>query len=301
MRFAPTVRHLSHGALAIAAIMATYVSEPAINDAVRGFLGVGQALAPGSKAFALWPFSVFLTIRTLWYLAGFAVVGRLIRRRIVRCEATPALCVVLTINGIVTGTAVMVAVIVVIAAFNGGDIGYVQPDTPHALLITLGWIGCSLVGAAAEEVLYRGMILMALERIGGLRFAVVGSALAFAFSHLGNPGASNLWLLRLFVQGLLLAYAVTRTGSLWWSVGYHAGWNFASAPLLGAVESGYVAEGHLFTFVAAGPAWLTGGDVGPEGSVLAFLAIAAAAASLSATTSHPPGPSEHSALRQRTP
>jgi len=70
-----------------------------------------------------------------------------------------------------------------------------------------------------------------------------------------------------------LAYAVYRTGSLWWSVGYHAGWNWASAPLFGAAGSGYLDQGHLFDFLPYGSVWLTGGAVGPEGSLFAFLAV----------------------------
>lgn len=95
----------------------------------------------------------------------------------------------------------------------------------------------------------------------------------FSVLHLGNPGANLVWLLRLFVQGVLLAYAVYRTGSVWWSIGYHTGWNWASAPLFGAAGSGFLDQGHLLDFKPIGSAWITGGTVGPEGSVYAFLAV----------------------------
>ncbi len=102
------------------------------------------------------------------------------------------------------------------------------------------------------------------------------SGIMFSWMHLSNPGASKIWLLRLFLQGVLLAYAVFRTGSIWWSVSYHTGWNWISAPLFGAAGSGYLDEGHIFDFLPHGSPWITGGAVGPEGSLLAFAAVLAA-------------------------
>jgi uncharacterized protein len=43
-------------------------------------------------------------------------------------------------------------------------------------------------------------------------------------------------------------------------------------------DSGLVAPGHLLNSSLHGPAWLTGGSVGPEGSVMAFAVTALAAA-----------------------
>lgn len=107
----------------------------------------------------------------------------------------------------------------------------------------------------------------------GVRGAVIVSGIMFSGIHLDNPGASKIWLLRLFLQGVVLAYAVFRTRSIWWSIGYHTGWNWISAPLFGAAGSGYLDEGHIFDFSPHGTPWITGGAVGPEGSLLAFAAV----------------------------
>ena len=92
--------------------------------------------------------------------------------------------------------------------------------------------------------------------------AVVVSGIMFSGSHLYNPGASPIWLLRSFLQGAVLACAVYRTQSLWWSVGYHTGWNWISAPLFGAAGSGYLDEGHVFDFMPHGSSLITGGSGG---------------------------------------
>ena len=144
------------------------------------------------------------------------------------------------------------------------------------------WLALDLVGAFGEEILGRAVVLIVSERFLGWEGAVLVSGLMFSGLHLHNPGASWIWLLRLFFQGVLLAYAVFRTKSLWWSTGYHTGWNWISAPLFGAAGSGYLDEGHVFDFLPHGSTWITGGSVGPEGSLLAFLAVLAAFALLTA-------------------
>ena len=111
-----------------------------------------------------------------------------------------------------------------------------------------------------------------------------------------------MWLFRLFLQGVLLAYAVFRTGSLWWSVGYHTGWNWASAPLFGAAGSGYLDAGHIFDFTPTGATIVTGGVVGPEGSIFAFAAVLLASVLLVLTTRNRAGASSDPApctLEQR--
>ena len=139
----------------------------------------------------------------------------------------------------------------------------------------VAWFLAEILGAAGEEVLYRGLILILVTRLLGLRTAMVISALAFAAGHGANPGASAVWMVRLAAAGVLLAYSVFRSGTVWWATGYHAGWNFASAPLFGAVGSGFVDQGSVFTFHSWGSALITGGPVGPEGSIFAFVAVLA--------------------------
>ena len=46
-----------------------------------------------------------------------------------------------------------------------------------------------------------------------------------------------------------------------------------SAPLFGAAGSGYLNQGHPFEFTPRGSVSITGGAVGPEGSVYAHLAM----------------------------
>ncbi len=188
--------------------------------------------------------------------------------------------------GLASGLLVMSTAILAILASGSAVASRAQQPLASALFQGLGWLVFDFIGATGEELYGRVALLLVVERLIGWRAAVVVSGLMFTMIHLGNPGVSGMWLARLFLQGMLLAYAVYRTGSFWWSTGYHTGWNWASAPLFGAAGSGYLDRGHLLQFTPIGPAWITGGEVGPEGSVFAFVAVAAAGCLLIGTTNH---------------
>ena len=65
---------------------------------------------------------------------------------------------------------------------------------------------------------------------------------------------------------------VTRRAQL----GFHAAWNWDQPYLCGVGNSGSLGSGALMVSHPQGETWLSGGATGPEGSVLAFAAIAVA-------------------------
>jgi hypothetical protein len=56
-------------------------------------------------------------------------------------------------------------------------------------------------------------------------------------------------------------------------IGFHAAWNWGQTYFYGVPDSGLAAKGHLFNPTFSGPAWLTGGSVGPEGSLLSIAVL----------------------------
>ena len=189
-----------------------------------------------------------------------------------------------TLLGIWIGLIVMIAAISAIWLSGNARIAPSSQSIHSMAFHGTGWFLADFLGATGEELFGRVAVLLVAERFVGRRGAIVVSGLMFSVLHIGNPGASWIWLLRLFLQGMLLAYAVFKMGSVWWSVGYHTGWNWASAPLFGAAGSGYLDQGHLFDFTPIGPTLITGGAVGPEGSIFAFIAVLCALALLVAFT-----------------
>jgi membrane protease YdiL (CAAX protease family) len=72
-----------------------------------------------------------------------------------------------------------------------------------------------------EEALFRGVILQGLARRRGPRAAALWTAAFFALFHFYNP-----WqILPTFFLGLLLAWLVMTTGSLWPAIVLHAAFN----------------------------------------------------------------------------
>lgn len=232
----------------------------------------------------LQPYAVLMVVRLALDVAVVAGVRAILPRRGDGFPFRGPRRTALALGGLATGLAVMTAAIAGIIATGHATASVAAGSAASRLASGGGWLAADLVGAVGEELYARVAVLLVAERLLGWRGALLVSGLMFAALHLGNPGVTWLWLLRLSVQGVLLAYAVYRTGSFWWSAGYHAGWNWASAPLFGAAGSGFLDRGHLLDFTPAGTAWISGGPVGPEGSVLAFVAMLGAFGLLLATT-----------------
>jgi hypothetical protein len=61
---------------------------------------------------------------------------------------------------------------------------------------------------------------------------------------------------------------------LWFAVGFHAAWDWGETFFYSVPDSGTIFPGHLLKSSFHGPPWLTGGMVGPEGSLLCFVVMA---------------------------
>ena len=81
-------------------------------------------------------------------------------------------------------------------------------------------------------------------------------------------------LLAAAVIGFFFCLTLRRTGSLWFAVGFHAAWDWGETFFYSVPDSGTLFPGHLLHSSFHGARWLTGGKVGPEGSVLCFVVIA---------------------------
>jgi uncharacterized protein len=124
-----------------------------------------------------------------------------------------------------------------------------------------------------EEFRFRGYLLFtATTGIGFWTSAVVLSAL-FGAGHISNSGETWVGALNAALGGLVFAGLLRRSGSLWLPIGVHAAWDWAQTYFYGVADSGAALPGHLFNSTFSGPVWLTGGSVGPEGSVLCTLLL----------------------------
>jgi len=137
-------------------------------------------------------------------------------------------------------------------------------------------LGVFLVGAAAEEMLFRGYPLQTLTRAKLAWLGVLLTSIPFALGHLSNPHVvPGFTLVNSALAGVWLAIAYLRTRSLWLPFGLHWSWNWAQASLLGLPVSGIerLAPAPLLHATNAGPDWLTGGTYGIEGGAACTVAL----------------------------
>ena len=85
-------------------------------------------------------------------------------------------------------------------------------------------------GAMGEELLFRGYAFQLLIRAVGPFATILPTSVIFGLMHSGNPNATVLGIVNTVAWGILLGYAVWRTGALWLPIGLHFGWNIALAP-----------------------------------------------------------------------
>ncbi len=123
-----------------------------------------------------------------------------------------------------------------------------------------------LPAALHEELVFRGYAYQKL-RTWSRGGAIAITTCLFAALHGGNWGVTPIAIANLLLAGVLLALAYERTRHLWLPIGIHIGWNIVSGPILGYDVSGYVAGTTVLTARVAGPAWITGGAFGIEGSL----------------------------------
>ena len=131
-----------------------------------------------------------------------------------------------------------------------------------------------LIVGLFEEFITRGYTQFTLTRGMGFWPAALLLSTAFGAVHLGNPGEAWAGALAAALIGLFWCLTLQRTGTLWFAVGMHASWDWGESFLYSVPDSGQVATGHLLSSSFHGSRWLTGGSVGPEGSVFVFVVIA---------------------------
>ena len=122
-----------------------------------------------------------------------------------------------------------------------------------------------------EEFRFRGYPLFTLST--GMGFWLSAGILSglFGAGHISNTGETWVGALNVALGGLVLSGLLRRSGNLWLPIGFHAAWDWAQSYFYGVADSGQTLPGHLFNSTFSGSAWLTGGSVGPEGSVLCTL------------------------------
>lgn len=178
------------------------------------------------------------------------------------------------VGGLVFGAVLMGAIVAVVWALGGVSLSL----APRPWEGVLWALGTAVLLAAAEEVLFRGLLLRDVETWTGTWIALAVSSGLFGVAHLVSPGATLADALLVAVEGgVLLGLVCILTDGIWAPIGFHLSWNLVQGGVFGVAVSGNQWAGVLVAH-PTGPARLSGGAFGIEGSLVTLAACLAASA-----------------------
>ncbi|HEY4710442.1 MAG TPA: CPBP family intramembrane glutamic endopeptidase [Candidatus Acidoferrales bacterium] len=177
-------------------------------------------------------------------------------------------------QGALWGLATEALMLSLICVFHGFSVGTLALGAGGIATYAALWAIAFVLVGLQEEFCYRGYVLFTLSSGMGFWPAAILTSIVFGAVHLLNTGENWMGGLEIVIWALVMCLTVLRTGSIWFAVGFHAAGDFAETFLISVNDSGNAARGQLLHSTMHGPAWLTGGTVGPEASVFSYLSIA---------------------------
>lgn len=173
--------------------------------------------------------------------------------------------------GLAWGIAALTLLLVVMHGIGVFDFGKLATHGVRAFKFASFWAVFFLLVALYEDFLFRGYSLITLSEATGFWPAAILISALFGATHLLlNRGETLVGATGAAGVGLFFCFTLRRTGTLWFAVGMHAAWDWGETFLYSVPDSGVVFRGHLLNSSFHGTRWLTGGSVGPEGSILVF-------------------------------
>lgn len=245
------------------------LKSPPARIIVLGFLLVylmalngDNALSYGSEPFKLLMHVISVAIAGIAVYVGYA---HFIEQRSVSELALPGMGRELGI-GMLVGFGLYTVCVLILMLMG---IYRIEGINPASFLLPA--LAMAVTSGVFEELLFRGVLFISLERMFGSWAALIVSSLVFGLTHLMNPQGSLEGALFIAVEaGILLAGAYMLTGRLWMSMGFHFAWNYTQEGIYSGIVSGNAAAEGLLKSSIQGPDLLTGGSFGLESSVLAL-------------------------------
>ena len=153
-------------------------------------------------------------------------------------------------------------------------------DSMPLLFLLIGFA----VQSGAEEYLFRGWLFSRIAERYNLFVGIVVNAAIFTLMHLPAIDFANTPIVMpiLFISmttlfSIFLSFMVIRQKSIWGAAAWHAAWNWFFINGFGLATTGIELGINPLLFdlkaVDSAPLWLSGGDQGPEGSVLTVIVL----------------------------
>ena len=171
-----------------------------------------------------------------------------------------------TLLGLLVGTVFLTLVVSIIVALGYASVSW----TDFSAKSQFSAIMTFLAVAVGEEIMCRGILFRLIDERWNTWIAMLVSALIFGLGHISNDNATWWSSFAIAIEaGLLLAAAYKWSGSLWLPIGIHWAWNYVQGNVFGLAVSGMNAGDAILATTVSGPDIITGGDFGPEASIIA--------------------------------
>ncbi len=130
----------------------------------------------------------------------------------------------------------------------------------------------ALTAGFVAELLLCGIVFRLTEEKLGTVIALAFSALLFAVAHGTAKGATLISTFATMMQaGIMLNAAYVFSRSLWLPIFLHFSWDFAEPAIYGAINPGIAFQKSLLSSKIGGPAFITGGEFGPQNSIQSLI------------------------------
>jgi membrane protease YdiL (CAAX protease family) len=176
--------------------------------------------------------------------------------------------------GLIVAAAMIVAVIGL--GFLVGGVQIQWNASAGTIPLILATVLVMAIAAFNEELVFRGYPLQVFLKGIGPWPAMLLISFLFALLHIDNDGATALSTLNTAIAGIFLSLAYLETRSIWLPWGIHIGWNVGTAIVIGVPVSGIDTASILKTHLS-GSDFITGGEYGPENSILGTVVFLAGA------------------------
>ena len=171
--------------------------------------------------------------------------------------------------GVAVGWAAVVACILPTAVI-GGLIVTVFSNV-HQIWVLMLDIIAVFAGTLAIELAFRGYAFQRLVESMGPAMGTFFMAIIYAVWRTHAAPTSTAVVVFSFLFGWVLCLAALRTRALWVSWGLHFAYVAVMSIFFGLPIAGGMNYSPIFVTNAVGPAWVTGGGQGPEGSFFGIL------------------------------
>lgn len=177
------------------------------------------------------------------------------------------------VQGLAVGMLLISLSFLAIWILNGLHINTIQYDSETLRGVVISF-GLFILVAFSEEILFRGYVQGLLRNHYGANVAIIHSSILFALLHMMNPGilSTPFTLINIFLIGIFFAVTREMTGGIWLPIGFHLTWNFFQGNIFGFAVSGTDSK-TIISITSQGNSFISGGEFGAEGSILATMII----------------------------